>query len=109
MVRSRTCTNPPPSNGGFDCARLGRPVQSTQCYLVDCPGNEWFAHVIKLLLIRGQFNKAFTLVVYKFGPWFNMRTQTETRLNVQKLVKGSKTRFLQDREITRVQILCYKC
>ena len=38
MLRSRTCTNPPPSNGGFDCTRLGRPVQSTQCYLVDCPG-----------------------------------------------------------------------
>ena len=38
MVRSRMCTNPPPSSGGFDCSRLGRPVQSTQCYLVDCPG-----------------------------------------------------------------------
>ena len=38
MLRSRTCTNPSPSNGGLDCTRLGRPVQSTQCYLVDCPG-----------------------------------------------------------------------
>ncbi|XP_068700145.1 uncharacterized protein [Montipora foliosa] len=37
MVRTRTCTNPPPSNSGFDCTRLGKPVQSTQCYLVDCP------------------------------------------------------------------------
>ena len=37
MVRSRTCTNPSPSSGGFDCTRLGKPVQSTQCYLVDCP------------------------------------------------------------------------
>ncbi|KAL9971012.1 hypothetical protein ACROYT_G023488 [Oculina patagonica] len=37
MLRSRTCTNPPPSSGGFDCTRLGRPVQSTQCFLVDCP------------------------------------------------------------------------
>ena len=37
-IRSRSCTNPPPANSGQDCSRLGRPVQSSQCYVADCPG-----------------------------------------------------------------------
>ena len=50
MLRSRTCTNPSPSNGGLDCTRLGRPVQSTQCYLVDCPGDAGYTVIILFVL-----------------------------------------------------------
>ena len=37
--RSRTCTNPPPQNGGKDCMSLGRDVEYDECNGdVRCPG-----------------------------------------------------------------------
>ena len=35
--RSRTCTNPPPANGGLDC--VGPAEQTSECNDRDCPGN----------------------------------------------------------------------
>ncbi|KAL9963174.1 hypothetical protein ACROYT_G032349 [Oculina patagonica] len=35
--RSRSCTNPPPTNGGRDCWRLGTPVESQTCNTHKCP------------------------------------------------------------------------
>ncbi|XP_078382400.1 ectin-like [Oculina patagonica] len=35
--RSRSCTNPPPANGGRDCWRLGSPVDSQICNMHKCP------------------------------------------------------------------------
>ncbi|KAL9951960.1 hypothetical protein ACROYT_G044721 [Oculina patagonica] len=33
---TRTCTNPPPSNGGKDCSELGPDVKTEECNLQEC-------------------------------------------------------------------------
>ena len=35
--RTRTCTNPVPAYGGFDCAKLGEAVQTRPCKIKECP------------------------------------------------------------------------
>ena len=37
MVRTRTCTNPAPSNGGSNC--VGARLERTPCKIKECPGN----------------------------------------------------------------------
>ena len=37
-TRSRTCTNPPPSNGGEDCSALGLDTSTRECNIDDCAG-----------------------------------------------------------------------
>ena len=37
-TRSRSCTNPPPSNGGEDCSVLGSDTSTRRCNIDDCPG-----------------------------------------------------------------------
>jgi len=34
--RSRSCTNPRPANGGSDCSRLGKAVETKKCNLKNC-------------------------------------------------------------------------
>ncbi|XP_078346362.1 uncharacterized protein LOC144631716 isoform X2 [Oculina patagonica] len=46
--RSRTCTNPPPGNGGEDCSALGPDTSTRSCNTDDCPVNggysDWGAY-----------------------------------------------------------------
>ena len=37
-VRQRSCQNPPPSNGGATCDKLGPSVEKQKCNLASCPG-----------------------------------------------------------------------
>lgn len=34
--RTRSCTNPPPAHGGYDC--VGERSESRQCKVKECPG-----------------------------------------------------------------------
>ena len=36
QTRKRTCTNPPPSNGGEDCSRLGPDSTTRECNNQEC-------------------------------------------------------------------------
>ena len=38
MTLARTCTNPPPSNGGRDCARLAPAAKNVSCNQQSCNG-----------------------------------------------------------------------
>jgi len=37
--RNRTCTNPPPANGGEDCSVLGADTSTMECNIQECPVN----------------------------------------------------------------------
>ena len=37
-TRNRTCTNPPPANGGEDCSVLGPVTSTMECNTQKCPG-----------------------------------------------------------------------
>lgn len=37
-TRKRTCTNPPPANGGKDCSILGSDTSTMECNIHECPG-----------------------------------------------------------------------
>ena len=37
-TRDRTCTNPPPANGGEDCSVLGPDTSTMECNIQECPG-----------------------------------------------------------------------
>ena len=39
QIRERTCTDPPPSNGGEDCSGLGPNSTTRECNSQECPGN----------------------------------------------------------------------
>lgn len=38
QTRKRTCTNPPPKNGGEDCNGLGPDISTRECNNQECPG-----------------------------------------------------------------------
>ncbi|XP_020605697.1 mucin-like protein isoform X2 [Orbicella faveolata] len=38
-TRKRTCTNPPPANGGKNCSRLGPDSSTSKCNNQECPVN----------------------------------------------------------------------
>ena len=38
--RTRTCTNPPPANGGKDCSGLGPDITTRKCNKQECPGKD---------------------------------------------------------------------
>ena len=37
-TRNRSCTNPPPANGGEDCSVLGPDTSTMECNIHECPG-----------------------------------------------------------------------
>ena len=39
-TRKRTCTNPPPANGGKNCSRLGPDSSTSKCNNQECPGKD---------------------------------------------------------------------
>ena len=39
QIRKRTCTQPPPSNGGSSC--VGDEIESVQCQINPCPGMQF--------------------------------------------------------------------
>ena len=49
-TRERTCTNPPPSNGGQDCSGLGPNSTTSECNNQECPGKEM--NITKCFLLR---------------------------------------------------------
>lgn len=40
QARSRSCTNPPPQHGGKNCSAYGRPVETKECNLRECPSKD---------------------------------------------------------------------
>ena len=54
--RSRSCTNPPPSNGGRSCSRLGQAIQYDRCNTQPCPGSpiENKAFVIVFIFLTAE-------------------------------------------------------
>ncbi|XP_022809371.1 netrin receptor UNC5C-like [Stylophora pistillata] len=47
---TRTCTNPPPSNGGKDCSELGSAEKTVSCNEAECP--EYFIVTLRLLWLK---------------------------------------------------------
>ena len=43
QIRKRTCTQPPPSNGGSSC--VGDETESVQCQINPCPGIKIFLNL----------------------------------------------------------------
>lgn len=50
--RTRTCTNPPPSNGGKDCSLLGAAIESKNCHINPCPSKNLNARYIFDILVE---------------------------------------------------------
>ena len=52
--RKRTCTNPPPANGGKDCSSLGPNTSSRNCNEKNCPSECVSELVIVLIMINSH-------------------------------------------------------
>ena len=50
-TRNRTCTNPPPANGGEDCSALGPDTSTMECNIQGCSGiTRQFLPLLQLIL-----------------------------------------------------------
>ena len=70
QTRVRTCTNPPPANGGEDCSTLGPDASTRECNTEKCEGKIKSFHrdflILKLLnaLKISSFLKLHLLTIY---------------------------------------------
>ena len=67
--RSRTCTDPIPVFGGKRCDVLGLPVETKECNVHVCPGEEVLKRVVVVLFC---FHRKFLLyLIYREIPLIN--------------------------------------
>ena len=66
QILTRTCTNPPPSNGGRNCARLGAAKKEEECNTKECR-NISFHNISICIVVRSS-------VVYFQSAYCKMST-----------------------------------
>ena len=59
-TRKRTCTNPPPANGGKNCSRLGPDSSTSKCNNQECPGKDMDNIISYIWIILSTTSKSDT-------------------------------------------------
>ena len=57
-MRNRTCTNPPPANGGEDCSVLGPDTSTMKCNIQECPGKMGVQSVVSFVILNSKLQIA---------------------------------------------------
>jgi len=55
QMGTRTCTNPPPSNGGAGCPETEPDMDIRECNMNDCPGKATSVSLLDLTLALTQY------------------------------------------------------
>ena len=73
QTRTRTCTNPPPSNGGKDCSGLGPAEMTEECNTQECRTD---FYELQVAIVHGTIyinnKKLFQFPVSLHIPFSNM-------------------------------------